>query len=190
MFIYMPYESEYLLPMLLSIILLMDKYLNYKLFLLSTVLIFSYHIVKFDLMAGASGERYIEPSIKEGYTIREVKHRIFQQSLREATTNYKVSHPTMLHFGDSFIPVTNNKWLYDEKLNAYKQKDGQLYITTESTICEKHQEYYNLGFENIVWNDMKSSIKKCKNKQKYYTIIYNLDKYFNVHINGTSYTSE
>jgi uncharacterized membrane protein YciS (DUF1049 family) len=190
MFAYMPYESEYLLPMLLSIVLLLDKHLEYRIFLLSTLLILSYHLVRFDLMAGSSGERYIKPAIKEGYLIGEIKHRIFQYSLRTIATNFQVTQPTILHFGDSFIPVTNDKWLYDEKLKAYKQKDGLLYITTESTGCKKHQEYYNSGYKNIVWNDMKSGIKKCHDKQKYYEIIYDLDNYFNAHISGKSNTSE
>lgn len=190
LFSYMPYEPEYLLPSLLSIILLFDKYLNYKVFLLSTILILSYHVIKIEMMAGSSGERYVKPSIDEGYTIEEAKHRVFQKSLREVATNFNVDQPTILYFGDAFIQIANDRWYYDEKLKLYKQRNGLLYIHRGHITCEEHKKYYKSGFTNIIWNDTKFGRATCKDETKYYKIIYNLNDYFNTHINGKLITSE
>ena len=190
MYIYLPYESEYLLPMLLSVILLLDKYINYKLFLITSFMILSYNFVRFDLLSGTSGERHIKPSIKEGYLISDIKHRVFQNSLRKIATEFKVSQPTMLAFGYDFIPIVNDAWIYDNKLDMYKQRNGQLYILTGAKVCQKIQKFYNSGYNVIVWNDHKSWIMECENLQKHTKLIYNLDSFFDVPVSGKSVTSE
>ncbi len=44
----MPHEPEYLLPIVPSIILILDKYLSKKLFIFVIIILFSYHVVRVD----------------------------------------------------------------------------------------------------------------------------------------------
>lgn len=190
MFIYLPYEPEYLLPMLFSIILVLDRYLNFKTFLFIVILILSYHVIKFDLLAGKSGERHIHPSIKLGYTISDIRHRIFQHSLRNIATNFHVTKPTILTFGYDSIPNANHQWSLDKHFGLPKREDGLLYLTGSDTSCNKYWQLHLNDFEIIVWNDLKSEISKCPNWKNYTTQVDDLSAYFGATVSGKSLTSE
>jgi hypothetical protein len=180
----MPYEIEYLLPILLSLICLSDILFSKKYFIISTLLILSHNLIVFDVKGGISGERVFRPSIREGAIIAELNHRIWQRSLREIVTNHYPDKKTMLFFGAQFIPVTNENWIFDEMLASWKQVDGLTYITKQNWHCDIHKSYYDDGFINLVWDHSKSEFIHCLNNEKYYLIVKDLDSYFNQKIRG------
>jgi len=182
----LPHKPEYLLPMVPSIILLIDKLSSNKYCIVVLLLLLSYNFISFDVVGGESGSRNISPSIKIGYTINRIQNRIFQLSIRKIATEFVTDRPTVLMLGASWIAGVNNKWIYDEKYKMYRQKDGNLFVSGRIRDERKLRELTSQGFRLVVWNKEKWEYFRTKNQfwRNYVEIVYELKEFFNLPINS------
>lgn len=186
LFCFAPYKPYYLLPIVPSVILIIDKITTKKIFLALTILLLSYHLISFDLKAGVSGEEYISPSINRGHTIKDIQDRVFKLSTRKLATNYIADQPTVLMLGHFWIAGANKEWVFDEKERMLRQKNGNLYVSKRILEEPWLKELKEKGFRLVVWNKEKWEYIRSGNKiwRNYVEVIDDLDDFFGVHVKG------
>jgi len=149
LFLFLPDEPEYLIPIIPSIIFILDRYLSKKSFIIVAMILLSYHILQVDALGGQSGNRYVDINISPGFTIRDVQDRIFKLSIRNAANNYDAASKTLLMYGYPVIPAANDHWTLTDGLHC--QINGNLCVSQRILDNEKIEQLYLEGFRLVVW---------------------------------------
>jgi hypothetical protein len=187
LFAVMPDEPEYMMPLVPSVIMLLDRLASRRVFLIMAVTLLSFHFVQFDVLGGQSGMRRIRPSLRPGATIEDIRDRVFKLSLRTAATEHRVSAPTVLMLGASWIPVGNDAWVdYQRgKFRAFKQRNGELYVSDQIRDESVLRDLRSEGFSLLVWNDNKAELVLGSTSWRdYVDVINELDAFFHRPIRG------
>lgn len=129
MFVPMPDEPEYLLPLVPSAIWLLDRLLTRRQFAIVTAVLLSYHVVSLDVAGTRGGTRPPVVSLGPGFTVADVQDRLFKLSLRELATNWRGTTPTLLMEQALAITARNPAWVLDPAIDEYRQLDGHLYVS-------------------------------------------------------------
>jgi hypothetical protein len=148
-------EPEYLMPAVPSIILLLDGGLSARAFWVVVAVLLSYSVIQFDVLGGESGARTIEPSVRPGLLIQDAQDRIFKLSTREAADAYAPTQRTVLMLGSTWIPTTNEAWVFDAEFGMDRQRDGMLYVSPRITDEARLRELRTAGFRLVVWRGSK-----------------------------------
>ena len=186
LFIWMPAEPEYLLPLVPSVIFLLDRLAGRKTLIVLTVLLLSYHLVQFDLLGGESGKRLFEPAVQPGFTIQDVQDRLWKLSTRRAASQYQAVEPTLLMYGMEWILPGNPAWEYDTDHKLYRQVDGQLYLSGRIMNEAFLRQLKSDGFRIYAWQGEKSEYIRSGNTywQIYAEVIDDLSAFFSVPLVG------
>ncbi len=183
LFFLLPDEPEYLLPLVPSIIFLLDRYLSKKNFIFISLLLFSYHFIQVEALGGHSGDRYIDIGIKNGYIIKDIQARIFDLSLRKAADNYKNPSKTLLMYGATVISADNNLWI--KKNDIYCQQSGNFCVSGRIRDVKKLDNLFSEGYRIVVWKgEMWEYIRTGFTIPNYVEVIDNLSSFFGVKIKG------
>ncbi len=148
---------EYLLPIIPSLIILLDGVLSGRVMVLLMMFLMSNHFVQLDMLAGESGMRKISPSVRGGITVLDIQYRIFWMSLREATDAYEPKEPTVLMFGHPCVVMLNTRWSYDEETRLYRKDEGNLYIA-KAPSTHDFALLKSRGFRLVVWRHNTAAI--------------------------------
>ena len=190
LFAVFPFEAEYLLAAVPSLMLVLDRILGRRGVVVVVAALLSYHVVQLEVLGGESGYRKLDIRAHSGYTVDDVRDRIFKLSTRSAASEYHAPQPTVLFFGEPWIPSTNEKWIYDADRGMYRQRDGRLYVSAaildEAVIRERREE----GFRLIVWKRAKWEFIRLGQRQvpEGIEVIDDLGELFGVPIRGRSLT--
>jgi hypothetical protein len=146
----------------------------------------SYHVVSLDLLGGESGRRTLKVSLDRGYTVADVQDRIFKLSVRQAATQFSARQPTLMMFGEPWIPGGNPAWVKDESLPAYRQKDGQVYVSSAIIDEGRLRDLKQKGFRLVVWRGEKWEFERATDFpwRDYVEVIDDLSAFFGVPIRG------
>jgi hypothetical protein len=190
LFLLLPDEPEYLMPLVPSVIFLIDRLASKRLFSAVTVVLLLYHLIQLDLLGGESGNRKLTLSVRPGYTIADIQHRIFQLSLRSAATHYHAKQPTVFMMGYTYIPIENEGWVFDTRYEMFRQTNGKLYVSKRINDENKMRELRREGFKLIVWRAYKWEYVRSGNSfwLKYVDVIDDLSAFFLTPITGKSLT--
>ena len=173
-------ESEYLFPILFSVIFLLDDVVEKKQFKLIVIALVSYNFFCLEMLGGESGNRKISIRPELGFTIRDLQDRRYKIWYREATTNFKTDKKTLLMYGFIYVKADNDEWEYSEIAHGIiKQKEGNLYLSErilEEAILKRLKQE---GFEIYVWNNRKWEYITLKLDfwTDYVRIVYNLEDF-------------
>ena len=129
LFVLLPFEPEYLFPIIPAIGFLVDGLSTRRAALVLTVLLLSQHLFGIETAGGESGQRVFRPALRAGWTIRDLRHRVFILSTREAADRWNPSGKTVLMFGANWIPQHNLNWSLDTSTGFWKRRDGLVYLT-------------------------------------------------------------
>lgn len=186
LFIFLPEEPEYLLPMLPSILFLIDRCVGEKEFFFLAMLLLSYHFVRLDLVGGEPGRRQVAISLNDGYTIQDIQDRRFKMFLREVVSHYRALQPTVLMLGKEWIPVNNDRWEYDAGLEMVRQKAGLVLLSGRINDEKRLQQLKNQGYLLLAWRGEMWEYHRSENAfyQNYVTVIDDLGAFFAVSIVG------
>jgi hypothetical protein len=190
LFAVLPDEPEYLLPLVPSVILLLDRVVDKKTFALIAVVLLSYHFVQLDAVGGSSGERQVNVHIGPGFTLRDVQDRRFKLSVRRAAAGYVAPQKTVLMAGSSWIPVGSDEWTYDTLYGMYRQRHGELFLSGPILDEPTLERLRESGFRLVVWSDSKwEYMRVCAfNWRRYVDVVDNLSDFFGVPIQGRGLT--
>jgi hypothetical protein len=144
-------ESEYLLPSAPSIVLLADRVLTRATWKIAVAALLLFALVQIDMLGGESGARRLDPAMGAGVVARDIQDRRFKLSTRELAGAMVVSEKTLLMFGDSWIPVTNDAWTVDEQYDLYRQRHGELFLSPRILDETRLGELRDAGFRLFVW---------------------------------------
>ncbi|MEJ2721592.1 MAG: hypothetical protein P8181_10720, partial [bacterium] len=150
------------------------------------VLLVSFHFVQLDALAGESGRREIGLSVRPGYTIDRVEDRRFRLSTRRAASECTVNRPTVLMFGDSWIPILNGRWTLDPEHRMYRRLNTPLYLSKPILDEAEVKRLAADGFRLVVWEGAKWEYVRggFKSWQEYVDVVDNLGAFFNVPVEG------
>lgn len=186
LFLMMPHESAYLLPAVPSLIFVIDRLTTQKTFAVLTILLVSFHIIQFDALAGESGNREIELSIRNGITIDDIEDRRFRLSTRRVVSNWTTDRPTVLFFGYPWIPAVNKRWALDAETGMYRRTDADIYISGP-ILDEMRLEALNAdGFRLVVWRGAKWEYARSglESWQQHVEVVDELSLFFDAPIEG------
>ena len=186
LFCLLPDEPEYLMPMVPSAMMIIDRVLNRKVMLLTVILLISYNVFRVEALGGVSGERKIEMTLKPGLLVQDIQDRIFKLSFREIATDYQPEEPTILMLGHFWTPVLNDKWVRIGKEDFYRRKEGNFYLSTIITDEEQLQNWKSEGFRIVVWNKWKMGFMQTDPAllDRYIDVIDDLEDFFGKRIAG------
>lgn len=191
-FALLPTKPEFLLPLVPSVILLLDRTAGKKSFALVAAVLLSYHFVQLDAVGGRSGKRHVDVHVGPGFTVRDVQARRFILSLRKAATAYVAPQKMVLMLDDagSWIATGNDEWTYDGLYRMYRQRHGDLFVSEAILDEPRLKQLGEAGFRLVVWNDSKwEYVRVCTfDWQHYVNVVDNLSGFFGVPIQGRSLT--
>jgi hypothetical protein len=152
-FMLLPDEPEYLLPMVISVILVIDRYASRKSMITAVVIMLSYHIVTIEIAGTRGGLRRAAMVVRPGWTIRDANDRRFKVWLREATNGWHGTAPTL--FMDQILPpvVGRDGWQFVPELNVYRRTSGLLAVSQRITDATLLQTIRNRGYRIVVWRE-------------------------------------
>jgi hypothetical protein len=151
LFLLLPDEPEYLLPALPSLLFLMDRLLSPKTFTAAMILFFSYHLLQIEVRPDLTESLRMQPRLAAGYTIEDIRDRIFKLSSRRVATRFHPQEPILLMFGLPWIPAVNEAWYWDEELGAYRQRDGEFYLAGRITDRDRIEQFKRRGIRLVAW---------------------------------------
>ena len=184
LFLALPVEPEYLIPALLSLVLLGDRFLSTRLMAVTVVLLLSYHVVRVDLLGGDSGDRRLQANIEAGYTIAHIRERIHILSTRELATDHDAATKTILMYGEASIPFQNDAWGRNADLDLWYQKDGRLYLSPETSDLNILRSWTDQGFRVVAWNKRKAFLTRSGDEWRNYVDIVELEDFFGRPVKG------
>ncbi|MCC7130573.1 MAG: hypothetical protein IT297_09275 [Anaerolineae bacterium] len=187
LFLFLPDEPEYLLPMIPSVIFILDRYLSRKIFLYVSLILLSYHIIQVDALGGRSGDRYIKVAFKNGFTVRDIQDRVLKLSIREAANKYVTSTKTVLMYGKHEISAANDLWTVRNGMDC--QRDGNLCVSGRIRDEQKLETLHLEGFRLVVWRgEMWEYSRTGTSLPSYVEVIDSLSSFFGVPIYGKALT--
>lgn len=184
LFLALPVEPEYLLPILLSVILLCDQVLSARLIAITAIFLLSYHFIRIDLLGGDSGNRFIQAGIESGYTIAHIQERQHVLSTRELATNHVTAQKTILLYGAKWIPVNNESWVFCSEISLWCQKNGNLYVSVQTPKVDLFKAWTEQGFRIVAWDGRKSHLVRSGEKWRDYVEVVDLEDFFGEPIKG------
>jgi len=190
MFLAMPYKSAYLMPLLPSLILLLDRLAGRRAFASICALLLSYHVIRLDALGGESGRRYVKFSLSSGYTIADIQDRRFKLATRRAASTCPITRPTVLMLGDLWIVIGNDAWSWDDGLGMFRRTDGLLYVSGRILDEQKLRDLGMRGYRLVVWRgDKWEYVRGCDfDWQRYVDMIDDLSEFFGTPIEGRALT--
>jgi hypothetical protein len=186
LFLVLPGEPEYLLPIVLSVVFAADKLLNRTAFAALTVVILSFNLVQLDMLGGESGDRELAISVQPGQTVVDIQDRSFKMSTRRAATDYVADQATVLMYGATWIPTLNAEWVYDPEYMLNRQRQGQLYVSRRILDERQLRRLSDRGFRLVVWRGQKQEFVYAGKLDllKYMEVIDSLDDFFGMRLSG------
>ncbi len=171
-------ESEYLFPILFSVIFLADAVFESRHLKILVAVLLSYNFFSLEMLGGESGERTVTARMEWGYTIRDMQDRLFKQWYREATTAFKCDRKILLMYGLGYVKANNEAWEYSTiGPRIIKQKDGNLYLSERILDEALLKKLKGEGFQIYVYNKRKWEYITLKLDfwTKYVNVVYNLE---------------
>ncbi len=190
LFLIMSDEPEYMLPMIPSVLFLLDRLTSRKTLVLIAVVLLSNHIVSVDVLGGESGDRHFKLSLGPGYTIRDLEDRLFKLSTRNLATNYRSDQKTVLMIDKPWIIANNKEWIWDTKYEMFRQKKGNLFVEGRITDENKIKRLHEDGFRLVLWKGRKWEYKYKKIDAlswSYLEMIDSLDVFFGQRVSGKAF---
>ena len=124
----LPDEPEYLLPLVPSVLWLLDRALSRRAIVTVCAIVLSYHVFSVEAGGTRRGARPMRLVAGPGFTVADIEDRRFKLSIREAATTWKGQAPTLLMEQALAVTTRNPAWILDSKVDEYRQRDGQMYV--------------------------------------------------------------
>ncbi len=188
LFVFMPHEPEYLFPIAPSLMILLDAALDARSFALVGAVLLSYHVVRVELLGGASGHRTMTLRIAPGYTYRDIQARRFALSIRAAATAYRPERATIFMSCVDEIAGNNRAFEYIEKQGMFKQREGLFYSSVVVYRNERLAALRARGARIVIWKGQLGELafrrRGDDSWKQYVEEISGLDELFGVHVEG------
>lgn len=180
------WEPEYLLPVVPSLIFLLDRLSGRRVFMTVLVVLLAHHVIRVEVLGGESGARRFAPSIQAGYTVADIQWRRFILSLRRAAAAYAPDRPTVLLYGLPFVPVQDERWEKVPGTRMVHLRNTRFYLSDPILDGARLRELSNQGFRIVIWRGAKWEYMYDGPREwkRYVEIIDDFDTFFGVPLAG------
>lgn len=188
LFVLLSDEPEYLLPIVPSVVFVLDKALDVRRFATVSMLLLSYHVVQLDVLGGQSGDREFHVAVRPGFTLEDIQDRVFKLSTREAATRHVVTEKTLLMFGTPWITAANPAWVSDSQYGLVRQATGNLYVSGRIRDEDRLKRLKSDGFRIVVWRGEMWEYLRTGNTywHHYVEVVDDLSTFFGTPIRGVA----
>ena len=186
-FVLLPFESEYLFPIIPSVAHLLDRTLATRHFWLLAIVLLSRHLFTLELAGGESGNRVPAPRVEAGFLQRDLSHRRFMLSVRRLAGKSQLKRPAILMFGANWIPAKNADWIYLPDEQLWKQRDGNLHLSLPVLDPGRLAQLRSQGFRLLVWRGQQEEYLRLDEVdwREFVTIVDDLAEIFGEPVSGT-----
>ncbi|MDH7514783.1 MAG: glycosyltransferase family 87 protein [Bacteroidota bacterium] len=190
LFALLPDEPEYLLPTVPSVMLLLDRILSKRAWVIVSLFLLSYHFFRIETAGGESGERTFTVAIRPGRTIADVQDRVFKLSVRDAAVEAHVERPTVLMYGSLWIPTLHHTWSFDTMRGMWARRDRRLFIAEKILEEKRLRRLRDEGFRLVVWKSDKWEYTRSGHPtwREYVDVVDDLETFFGRKLRGKPLT--
>lgn len=153
LFVPLPDEPEYLLPLVPSVLWLLDRSLSRTALLAVCAVILSYHVFSLEAMGTRGGTTRMQLVVGPGFTIRDIQDRRFKLSIRDAATAWRGQTPTLLMEQALAVTTRNPAWVLDPEVDEYRQRDGRMHVALRYYRAEMLERIIDNGVRIVVLKD-------------------------------------
>jgi hypothetical protein len=182
----MPHEPEYLLPALFSLVLVLDAILDRRLMVAALCAALSYHAFRIEAIGGASANRKLALSLRQGYLARDISVRRFLLSTREALTRFTPDRPTLFMFGCDWATPLNPAWEEAERFVIYRKK-GTDYYVSDALHDYQVKEWRAKGVRVVLWRGFAKdflALRPADDWRDHVDVIDSLEDYLGAELQG------
>ena len=171
LFLLLPDESSYLLPLYPSILYLIHKYFRPKLLPLFLMMVILSNILIVELKGGESGQRNLKPSFQKGYSWQQLEKLEHMRWMKKAVNAFHPQQKTLLMIEIPWVNTRDPNWVWDQELGHFKKEGSNFYfgpyifnrddllkkIQAGYRICvwrEQKWEYYAMGLEDMIGREI------------------------------------
>ncbi|MDR1991101.1 MAG: hypothetical protein LBQ09_12855 [Acidobacteriaceae bacterium] len=155
-FMLLPGEPEYLMPVILSCILVLDRYAGRGAMITAALVLLSFHVVALEVNGSRGGTQPRGVMITSGFTVRDVNDRRFKLWLREAANRETLpdsNDPRPVLFMEQIMPpvVGRPGWTFDEPLGIERRGDNRVAVSQRITDVESLRALHDAGYRITAW---------------------------------------
>jgi len=152
-FVLHPGGTEYLLPIVPSVLLLIDRHLSMAGVATACIALLSYHVVGVDVEGTRGGLRPVSIKWAGGLTVRDVNDRRFKLWLKDAVRAWPGTQPTILLEQQMQPFAADARWTYDSDLNAFRTGTSMLAVAALTDDAPALSGLRAKGFRIVAWRD-------------------------------------
>lgn len=153
LFVPLPDEPEYLLPLVPSTLWLLDRGLPRRALVAVCALAMTYHVISLDVSGTRGGTRPIQLAAGPGFTVADIEDRRFKMAIREAATEWKGQTPTLLMEQALAVTTRNPSWALDPAVDEYRQRNGRMYVALRYYRADMVKRLVDNGVRIVVLKD-------------------------------------
>ncbi|MDW3649626.1 MAG: glycosyltransferase family 39 protein [Bacteroidia bacterium] len=155
LFLLLPDESSYLLPLYPSLLYLIHKYFRPQLlpYFLAMIILSNLFIV--ELKGGESGQRSLKPYFKKGYSWQNLDKREHMQRMKKAVNRFLPEQKTLLMIEIPWVNTRDPNWTYDAEARHFKKEGSNFYFGPYIFDREDLRKKKNAGYRICVWREQK-----------------------------------
>jgi len=129
-FVAHPGGTEYLLPIVPSVMLLIDRHVSRAGAVVACAIALSYHVVSIDVEGTRGGMRSAAVKWTNGFTVRDIDDRRFKLWLKEAVSNWPGTEPVILLEQQMQPFAADGRWTYDPALDVFRSDASLLAVAS------------------------------------------------------------
>jgi hypothetical protein len=151
LFAALPGEAEYLMPAVLSVVLLFDRYATSGVAVVALIVACSFHVTGMEVEGSRGGLQRPHLRTARGLVIGDVADRRFKLWLREAAARATPELPLL--FMEQILPpvVGNDGFVYERALDVYARRDGMLFVSQPITDVAALNRIRGKGIRVVAW---------------------------------------
>ena len=155
LFLLLPDESSYLLPLYPSLLYLIHKHFRLKLLPLFLAMVLLSHVLILELKGGESGQRQLKPNFKKGYSWQHLEKLQHMQWMTKAVNDFRPQEKTLLMIEIPWVNTRDPNWVWDAELGHFKKEDSNFYFGPYIFDREELRKKMQAGYRICIWREQK-----------------------------------
>ncbi|MEL6252768.1 MAG: hypothetical protein AAFR87_12210 [Bacteroidota bacterium] len=155
LFLLLPDESSYLLPIYPSLLYLIHKYFRPQLLPLFLFMVILSNLAIVELKGGESGQRKLTPFFKKGFSWQNLEKREHMKWMKKAVNDFRPEQKTLLMIEIPWVNTRDPDWVFDRDAQHFKKEGSNFYFGPYIFDRKDLQKKIKKGYRICVWREQK-----------------------------------
>ncbi|MEM8886515.1 MAG: hypothetical protein AAGD28_00920 [Bacteroidota bacterium] len=155
LFLFLPDESSYLLPLYPSLLYLIHIYFRPKILPFFLAMILLSHVCILELKGGESGQRRLNPRFKKGYSWQHLEKLEHMRWMKKAVNDFHPQQKTLLMIEIPWVNTRDPNWMWDAESGHFKKEGSNFYFGPYIFDREELKKKIQAGYRICVWREQK-----------------------------------